>query len=221
MNDVDTYSNRSEMICRLETGERGSAKQTGLGVERAPKDRVGTGEHANDVRQTPPRTRRRHHSTCRRHQRHRRSPTTTREGRKGVERCQVCSLRYRSSAVRKRMSEEAVSNFDCREKLESRATNQDGLASSPSHSRDSAIDTDLAEWELDNLELSINGSQKEDLGIELRGGRDDPVLGTTVPIYIKSVTKGSKLDGQLRYERNEIEGKKPFQMGMCLVHMIA
>ena len=45
---------------------------------------------------------------------------------------------------------------------------------------------------------NLQAGTKEDLGIELRGGRDDPMVGTQVSIYVKSVTKGGKLDGHLR-----------------------
>lgn len=72
-------------------------------------------------------------------------------------------------------------------------------SNSPSHSRDSAIDADMAEWEIETLVENMSGCSKaEDLGIELGGGRDDPVMGCFYPIYVKNISMGSKFDGVLR-----------------------
>ncbi|KFD57334.1 hypothetical protein M513_01845 [Trichuris suis] len=85
---------------------------------------------------------------------------------------------------------------DMLEKGDRRLTN---VESTPSNSHDSAIDTDMAEWEVENLEFNMSGCQKnEELGIVLRGGRDDPIFNQIVPIYVKSIVAGSKLDGVLR-----------------------
>ncbi|KRY37187.1 Disks large -like protein 5, partial [Trichinella spiralis] len=86
-----------------------------------------------------------------------------------------------------------------REKIEMDERRVTNVESTPSNSHDSAIDADMAEWEVETLELNMNGAQKnEDLGLELRGGRDDPVFGQLVPIYVTSVAVGSRLDGVLR-----------------------
>ena len=41
-------------------------------------------------------------------------------------------------------------------------------------------------------------SNDEDLGLDLAGGRDDPVLPGDSPVYIASITKGSVVDGKLK-----------------------
>ena len=69
-----------------------------------------------------------------------------------------------------------------------------------SHSHDSAIDSDLQEWETENIDIDMNGfHSSEDLGLDLSGGRDDAhyPLGDK-PIYISSIDKGSFLDGKLK-----------------------
>ena len=80
-----------------------------------------------------------------------------------------------------------------------------GGAGSHSHSRDSAIDSDLAEWDTEHLELDMTEFRQQQqhggngLGIDLSGGRDDnldPFLAR--PVYISSIAKGSFLDGRLK-----------------------
>ena len=81
-----------------------------------------------------------------------------------------------------------------------------GGAGSHSHSRDSAIDSDLAEWDTEHLELDMTDFRQQQqqhggngLGIDLSGGRDDnldPFLAR--PVYISSIAKGSFLDGRLK-----------------------
>lgn len=69
------------------------------------------------------------------------------------------------------------------------------------HSRDSAIDSDMQEWETEILEMDLSGlSSDGDLGFELVGGRDDPHYPNDSAIYVASVTKGSIADGKLRYD---------------------
>uniref|UniRef100_A0A915I813 Uncharacterized protein n=1 Tax=Romanomermis culicivorax TaxID=13658 RepID=A0A915I813_ROMCU len=102
--------------------------------------------------------------------------------------------RYKEQAERelKRMRD----RLDLDSKSKNSATDS---PTSPSHSRDSAIDSDMAEWEIETLTIDVIGSQKNDnLGVELRGGRDDPIFGQIVPIYVKSIEKNSKFDGILR-----------------------
>uniref|UniRef100_A0A5S6R1B0 Disks large-like protein 5 n=1 Tax=Trichuris muris TaxID=70415 RepID=A0A5S6R1B0_TRIMR len=85
---------------------------------------------------------------------------------------------------------------DMLEKGDRRLTN---VECTPSNSHDSAIDTDMAEWEVETLEFNMSGCQKnEEFGLVLRGGRDDPIFNQIVPIYVKSIVAGSKLDGVLR-----------------------
>lgn len=78
---------------------------------------------------------------------------------------------------------------------------------SPSRSRDSAIDADLCEWEVEQVEMPV---EEEELGLELGGGRDEPVPGSCMPIYVKAVDKAGRLYGKLRrwdevLEVNEME----------------
>ena len=48
-------------------------------------------------------------------------------------------------------------------------------------------------------------SNDEDLGLDLAGGRDDPVLPGDSPVYIASITKGSAVDGKLKVN-NPLQG---------------
>lgn len=67
------------------------------------------------------------------------------------------------------------------------------------HSHDSAIDTDMQEWETAVLDMDLSGlTSSSDLGFELVGGRDDPHYPNDSSIYVASVTKGSIADGKLR-----------------------
>uniref|UniRef100_A0A0A9XJ47 PDZ domain-containing protein n=1 Tax=Lygus hesperus TaxID=30085 RepID=A0A0A9XJ47_LYGHE len=67
------------------------------------------------------------------------------------------------------------------------------------YSHDSAIDTDMQEYDSEILSIDINGlSSTEDLGVELAGGRDDPHYPNDTGIYVTSIMKGSVADGKLR-----------------------
>ncbi|XP_018325504.1 disks large homolog 5 [Agrilus planipennis] len=67
------------------------------------------------------------------------------------------------------------------------------------HSHDSAIDSDMQEWETEILEMDLSGLPSDgDLGFELVGGRDDPHYPNDSGIYVASVSKGSMADGKLR-----------------------
>ena len=41
-------------------------------------------------------------------------------------------------------------------------------------------------------------SNDEDLGLDLAGGRDDPVGAGDSPVYVASIVKGSVADGRLK-----------------------
>lgn len=70
----------------------------------------------------------------------------------------------------------------------------------PNHSHDSAIDSDMQEWETELLEMDLSGiSSDNDLGFELLGGRDNPHYPNDYGIYIASIAKGSIANGKLRY----------------------
>lgn len=70
----------------------------------------------------------------------------------------------------------------------------------PNHSHDSAIDSDMQEWETEILEMDLSGiSSDNDLGFELVGGREDPHYPNDYGVYIASIAKGTIADGKLRY----------------------
>ncbi|XP_052768658.1 disks large homolog 5-like isoform X2 [Mya arenaria] len=66
------------------------------------------------------------------------------------------------------------------------------------NSRDSAIDADLQEFETETLDIELTGLNKDDLGFELVGGKDDPQYPNDTSIFVSHVTKGSPADGKLR-----------------------
>ena len=82
-----------------------------------------------------------------------------------------------------------------------------GGAGSHSHSRDSAIDSDMTEWDTEHLDIDMTEFRAGggvvgvgNLGIDLSGGRDDVNVGDILirPVYISSIAKGSILDGKLK-----------------------
>ena len=73
-------------------------------------------------------------------------------------------------------------------------------ANGHSHSHDSAIDSDLQEWETEAIDLDMAGlGSQEDLRLDLAGGRDDLHCPSDKPIYVSSIAKGSFLEGKLKY----------------------
>lgn len=66
------------------------------------------------------------------------------------------------------------------------------------HSRDSAIDADLQEWETESQEIEIGGLNPENLGFDLSGGKDDPQCPSDNSIYVGYVKPSSPADGKLR-----------------------
>eukprot|EP00094_Tigriopus_californicus_P004987 TCALIF_04803-PA protein Name:"Similar to DLG5 Disks large homolog 5 (Homo sapiens)" AED:0.14 eAED:0.14 QI:159/0.90/0.87/0.96/0.90/0.93/32/0/2037 len=109
-----------------------------------------------------------------------------------------------SDDVKKQQNEAIKENKELRERLESleKEVRLKSLHCSPghSHSHDSAIDSDLQEWETENIDIDMNGlGSTEDLGLDLAGGRDDLHCPSgDKPIYISSIGKGSFLDGKLK-----------------------
>jgi len=53
-------------------------------------------------------------------------------------------------------------------------------------------------WRVSPRCWQVGGKKHADIGLELRGGKEDPVFGTLVPLYVHSVEKNSKFDGLLR-----------------------
>ena len=105
--------------------------------------------------------------------------------------------------VKKNRNELNKENKDLRDKIENveKESRMRMLQRSVghSHSRDSAIDTDLQDWETETIDVDMGGiSNDEDLGLDLAGGRDDPVGPGDSPVYISSITKGSVVEGKLK-----------------------
>ncbi|XP_060084116.1 disks large homolog 5-like [Ylistrum balloti] len=66
------------------------------------------------------------------------------------------------------------------------------------HSRDSAIDADLQEWETEEVIVDIGRFNPDNLGFDIVGGKDDPQLTNDNSIFISHISKGSVVDGKLR-----------------------
>ncbi|KAK3089838.1 hypothetical protein FSP39_006961 [Pinctada imbricata] len=66
------------------------------------------------------------------------------------------------------------------------------------HSRDSAIDADLQEFETETVEVEMRGLDPDNLGFELVGGKDDPQLPSDNSIFIGHVSKGSQAEQKLK-----------------------
>jgi len=105
--------------------------------------------------------------------------------------------------VKKNRNELSKENKDLRERIESveKENRMRMLQRSigHSHSRDSAIDTDLQDWETETIDVDMGRiSNDDDLGLDLAGGRDDPVCPGENPVYIASINKGSIVEGKLK-----------------------
>jgi hypothetical protein len=109
---------------------------------------------------------------------------------------------HESDDVKKDSNVTHKENKELRERLEAveKSLRMKSLQRSTghSHSHDSAIDSDLQEWETEALSIDMNGlGSMEDLMLDLAGGRDDIHNPTDKPIYVSSIGKGSFLDGKL------------------------
>nr|KAG5709483.1 hypothetical protein BaRGS_023165 [Batillaria attramentaria] len=71
------------------------------------------------------------------------------------------------------------------------------------HSRDSAIDADLQEWETETLEIELDGVDGHDLGFELVGGKEDPQFPSDTSLFISHVNKGGAAEGKLSPRHHE------------------
>ncbi|XP_053393187.1 disks large homolog 5-like isoform X2 [Mercenaria mercenaria] len=65
-------------------------------------------------------------------------------------------------------------------------------------SRDSAIDADLQEFETETVDVELTGMNKDDLGFDLVGGKDDPQYPNDNSIFVSHVSKGSLAEGKLK-----------------------
>ncbi|XP_022255283.1 disks large homolog 5-like isoform X3 [Limulus polyphemus] len=103
----------------------------------------------------------------------------------------------------KRQRNEALKEVkELREKIEAQLEKESRMKQLNSigntHSRDSAIETDLQELEMETLEINIRGTSKDDIGFDIGGGKDDQHYPSDPSVYITSVMKGSPADGKLR-----------------------
>lgn len=66
------------------------------------------------------------------------------------------------------------------------------------HSRDSAVDADLQDFEWEIIDVELPGLSKDgELGFELSGGREEPCYPNDCSLYVTAVKKGSVADGKL------------------------
>ncbi|XP_050531919.1 disks large homolog 5 [Daktulosphaira vitifoliae] len=104
--------------------------------------------------------------------------------------------------IMKQKSDTAKELNDLKEKMEAQLEKEAHilqLQATGRYSQDSAIDTDLQDWDTEilNIDLGSLGSN-EDLGIDLLGGRDDPLYPNDNAIYISSISKSSIAFRKLR-----------------------
>lgn len=108
-----------------------------------------------------------------------------------------------SDDIKKQRNEASKELKELKEKIEAQLEKENRVqqfhAVGHNHSHDSAIDTDMQEWETEILDIDLTGLASDgDLGFDLVGGRDDPQFPNDSSIYVSSVTKGSVIDGKLK-----------------------
>lgn len=108
-----------------------------------------------------------------------------------------------SDDIKKQRNETSKQLKVLKEKMEAQMEKENRMVQlhtvSHNYSHDSAIDTDMQEWDTEMLSIDLNGiSTTDDLGIELVGGRDDPNYPNDSGIYVSSIAKGSVADGKLK-----------------------
>ncbi|KAG0712641.1 Disks large 5 [Chionoecetes opilio] len=101
-----------------------------------------------------------------------------------------------SDDMKKQRNETSKELKELKERLEAEQEKVVRQLPPHSHSRDSAIDTDLQEWEIETLHISVSAVSENDVGFVVGGGRDDPQCGGSV--YVTSVTKGGPFEAKLR-----------------------
>ncbi|XP_059475211.1 disks large homolog 5 [Neocloeon triangulifer] len=108
-----------------------------------------------------------------------------------------------SDDIKKQRNEASKELKELKEKMEAQLEKEARLkqlhAVGHNHSRDSAIDADMQEWETESFDIDLSGlATEDDLGFDLIGGRDDPQYPNDSAVYISSVVKGSVADGKLK-----------------------
>ena len=116
--------------------------------------------------------------------------------------------------AKKQMSAAAKENKEFRERLETlekeiRISALQRASDSHSHSHDSAIDSDLHEWETEDVDIDLGDlGPAEELGLDLGGGRDDAgalglAAGFERPVYVAALTKGGFMEACRRLKIND------------------
>ncbi|KAF8796408.1 Disks large like protein [Argiope bruennichi] len=101
-----------------------------------------------------------------------------------------------SDDVKRQKNEASKELKELREKIEAQLEKESRMKQLNSvgnnHSRDSAIDADMQEWDTENVEVPL-----DDLGLEFGGGKGDNQPGCD-NVYIRSIAKGSRAEGKLK-----------------------
>uniref|UniRef100_A0A1B6CJU0 PDZ domain-containing protein n=1 Tax=Clastoptera arizonana TaxID=38151 RepID=A0A1B6CJU0_9HEMI len=108
-----------------------------------------------------------------------------------------------SDDIKKQKNETTKELKVLKEKMEAQLEKESRMlqlhAVSHNYSHDSAIDTDLQEWDTEILDIDLSGlASDKDLGLDLVGGRDDPQYPNDSGIYVSSIVEGSVTEGKLR-----------------------
>ncbi|XP_041362513.1 disks large homolog 5-like [Gigantopelta aegis] len=91
---------------------------------------------------------------------------------------------------------EIKEKYEALAERESRKTQLNSIGHN--HSRDSAIDADLQEWESETLDIELEPFEGAGYGFDIIGGRDDPQFQNDPSIYVCHVAKAGPADGKLR-----------------------
>ncbi|GBN69421.1 Disks large 5, partial [Araneus ventricosus] len=106
-----------------------------------------------------------------------------------------------SDDVKRQKNEASKELKELREKIEAQLEKESRMKQLNSvgnnHSRDSAIDADMQEWDTENVEVPLKFSSEDDLGLEFGGGKGDNQPGCD-NVYIRSIAKGSRAEGKLK-----------------------
>ncbi|XP_076289646.1 MAGUK family member discs large 5 isoform X3 [Lasioglossum baleicum] len=108
-----------------------------------------------------------------------------------------------SDDIKKQRNEASKELKDLKEKIESgdHALRVSQFAQGLAHSHDSAIDTDINDWEILTTHFDLSRlclDTDRDLGVTLVGGRDSPYYPNDTGIYVAQVITGSVAEGKLR-----------------------
>ncbi|XP_023210060.1 disks large homolog 5-like [Centruroides sculpturatus] len=106
-----------------------------------------------------------------------------------------------SDEVKRQRNEAAKELKELKEKIEAQLEKETRMKQLNSvgnnHSRDSAIDADLQEWEVETFEINLR-VLSDDLGFEIGGGKDNSHNGNDSSIFVQNIVKGSEADGKLK-----------------------